>query len=100
MYPMALMCLSPLSRGFMSASIPHVFLLSCGPPVPKPILESTSRQLLLLLATMPILAREALCFQEEISGSTLNPSLLHLGCKEPCGPISDFHVSRPNEVER
>ena len=45
MYPMALMNLGPLSRPLLSATIPHVLLSSCGPPVPNPILVLTSLQL-------------------------------------------------------
>lgn len=30
----------------------------------------------------------------------LKPSLLQLNCKEACGPISFFQVSRPDEVAR
>ena len=100
MYPIALMLLCPLSSVCPEAWIPHVLVSSCGPPVPNPILESTSRQLFWLLAKIPILALEALLFQNALSGSRLNPSLLQYRCREPCAPISDFHVSRPNEVGR
>ena len=44
MYPIALMCLSPLSAPFPAASFPHVLLSSGPPPVPNPILESQVTQ--------------------------------------------------------
>ena len=94
MYPMALMCLSPLS-GETSASLPHVFELSGLPAVPNPILELHESHLSSLL-TIPILALEyPLRLQ-----TTLNPSLLQLYCNEPWEPINSFHFSRPSEVAR
>ena len=54
MYPMTLMCLSPLS-GLSMASLPHVLESSGLPPVPRPILESHEKQLFWLLPTIPIL---------------------------------------------
>ena len=95
MYPMALMCLFPLS-GERVASFPHVLESSCRPPVPKPIRELQEEQSFCWLAVMPILALEKL----GLSPTALNPSLLQLGCKEACEPISHFHVSRPSEVLR
>ena len=56
MYPMAFMNFDPLSRPLSSATIPHAFLSSCSPPVPNPILVSTSLQLFALLVIKPILA--------------------------------------------
>ena len=48
------------------------------------------------LLVIPILALECgLSLQ-----IALNPSLLHLVCKEARGPISDFHEVRPSEVKR
>ena len=32
--------------------------------------------------------------------TTLNPSWLHLDCKEVCEPISDLHASKLSEVGR
>ena len=95
MYPMALMCLFPLS-GWSVASFPHVLESSNRPPVPKPIRELQEEQSFCWLAVMPILALEKL----GLSPTTLNPSLLRLGCKEACEPISHFHVSRLSEVLR
>ena len=95
MYPMALICLSPLSVEYM-ASLPHVLELSCFPLVPNPILESHEWQSFSLLLTIPILALEFSSWLQR----TLNPSLLQLCCKEACEPISFFHVPRPSEVER
>ena len=92
---MVLMCLSPLS-GEKEASFPHVLLLSGIPPVPNPILESHESQSLFSLLVIPILAL-ACTLPLQIA---LNPSLLQLVCKEACGPISDFHESRPSEVAR
>ena len=54
MYPMALMCLFPLS-GERVASFPHVLESSCRPPVPKPIRESQEEQSFCWLEVMPIL---------------------------------------------
>ena len=93
-YPMALMCLSPLS-GTIVASFPHVFESSWRPPVPYPILESQVRQSFSLFAMMPILAFELL-----FATTTLNPSLLQFVCSEACGPIRDFHLLRPSETAR
>ena len=94
MYPMALICLLPLSPPCL-ASFPHVFLVSGYPPVPNPILESGEPQFLCSLPMIPILALELW-----ILVAALNPSLLQWRCKEPWEPISDFHVSRPSEVAR
>ena len=93
-YPIALMCLSPLS-GETLASFPHVFESSWKPPVPNPILESQVKQSFSLFAMMPILA-----FEWELVPTTLNPSLLQFGCSEPSGPTRDFHLLRPNETAR
>ena len=95
MYPMALMCLSPLS-GETPASLPHVFELSGLPPVPNPILESHESQFFPPLLTIPILALECPFLVQ----TTLNPSLLHFFCNEPWEPINSFHFSRPSEVAR
>ena len=77
MYPMALMCLSPLS-GLNVASFPHVLVSSWCPPVPNPILESQVWQILWLLPRIPILALEW-----DVSLHTaLNPSLVHLVYRE------------------
>ncbi len=93
MYPMALMCFSLLS-GYHSAAFPHVLESSGRPPVPNPILESQSLQSFSLLPRKPILALE-----KGLSVHTaLNPSFSQLICKEPCEPISVFHVLRPSEV--
>ena len=94
MYPMALMCLSPLSALYL-ASFPHVFESSWRPPVPYPILESQVRQSFCSFAMMPILA-----FELMLATTTLNPSLLQFGCNEACGPIRDFHLLRPSETAR
>ena len=93
-YPIALMCLLPLS-GEIVASFPHVFESSCKPPVPYPILESQVRHSFSLFAMMPILA-----FDWLLVCTTLNPSLLQPVCSEACGPIRDFHLSRPSETFR
>ena len=95
MYPIALMCWSPLSPPCW-ASLPHVLESSLYPPVPNPILESQLLQTFWLLATIPILALEWLLSVHR----TLNPSLLQLGCKEARDPMSFFHVLRPSEVAR
>ena len=95
MYPMALMCLSPLSVSCL-ASFPHVLESSCFPPVPNPILESQLPQSFSLLPRKPILALECVL----LSLAALNPSLLQLRCKEASDPISVFHVLRPSEVAR
>ena len=95
MYPIVLICLSPLS-GYHSASFPHELLLSGYPPVPNPILESQLEQTSSLLLMIPILA---LGWSRK-SETALKPSLLHLSCKEASEPISNFHVSRPSEVLR
>ena len=97
MYPMALMCLSPLSPPAV-ASFPHV-LESSGPPaVPNPILESQVTQSSSLFPRIPI--RAALKRLNGNVHSTLKPSLLHLCCRDASDPISDFHVSRPSVVLR
>ena len=95
MYPIVLMCWSPLSPPCW-ASLPHVLESSLYPPVPNPILESQELQTFWLLATIPILALEWLLSVHR----TLNHSLLQLGCKEARGPMSFFHVFRPSEVAR
>ena len=98
MYPMALMCLSPLSGKYEpSASFPHVLESSGCPPVPNPILESQLAQSYgpFSLPIIPILA-----FEFEGRLKALNPSLVQLVCKEAFEPISNFHVSRPNHVLR
>ena len=92
---MTLMFLSPLSARVL-ASFPHVLESSGCSPVPNPILESQLLQSLSLLPRIPILALEWRLFLL----IQLNPSLLHLYCKEACGPISVFHVSRPSDVLR
>ena len=94
-YPMALICLSPLSDESI-ASFPHVLESSYRPAVPKPIRESQEPQWFCWLAMMPILALGSL----ELCPTTLNPSLLQWGCSEACEPISIFHVLRPSEVAR
>ena len=86
MYPMALMCLFPLS-GSCVATFPH----ELSPSVPNPILESQVKQSFSWLAMMPILALE-------LPPLTLNPSMLQFFCKEACEPTTFFHVSRPSEV--
>ena len=93
---MALMCLSPLSGDHVVASFPHVLLSSNIPPVPNPILESQLTQSSSLLLVIPILALASFVLLQ----IALNPSLLQLGCKEACRPISDFHVLRSSEVGR
>ena len=95
MYPMALMCLSPLS-GLCVAWFPHVLESSWSPPVPNPILESQLLQILWLLPRIPILALE----QEVLLHIALNPSLLQLVWREAWEPIRLFHVFRPSEVAR
>ena len=95
MYPMALMCLPPLSDD-VCASFPHVLLSSWYPPVPKPILELGVMQSRSLFPRKPILALE----EPSALPIALNPSLLQLFCKEASEPISVFHVFRPNEVAR
>ena len=95
MYPMALMCLSPLS-GETSASLPHVFELPGLPAMPNTILELHESHSSSLLLTIPILALE---YPLQLQ-TTLNPSLLQLYCNEPWEPINSFHFSRPSEVAR
>ena len=90
MYPMALICLSPLS-GAMTASLPHVFDESWLPVVPNPILESQVPQSASLLPTMPILAFAWLWLLQ----ITLNPSFLQPNWREPWEPRSDFHLAAP-----
>ena len=95
MYPIPLMCCSPLSGEYF-AWLPHVLELSGFPPVPKPILESQEEHLFSLLAMKPILA-----FEEPWTLHTaLNPSLLQLCCREAWEPISDFQLFRPADVLR
>ena len=79
MYPMALMCLFPLSGEYV-ASFPHVLESSCRPPVPKPMRESQEPQLFSWLAVMPILALD----RRGLSPTALNPSLLQYDCREAC----------------
>ena len=62
--------------------------------MPKPVRESREEQSFCWLAMMPIHALEWL----GLSPTTLNPSLLQLGCREACEPISNFHVLRPTEL--
>ena len=95
MYPMTLMCLSPLS-GATCASMPHVLVLLGLPPEPNPILESQEKQSPSLLPMIPILVLGRFCK----SLSTWKPSRLQLCCKEPWEPSRLFHVSRPTEVGR
>ena len=89
------MCLLPLS-GECVASFPHELKTSNRPHAPKPIRESREEQSFCWLAMMPIHALEWL----GLSPTTLNPSLLQLGCREACEPISNFHVLRPTELLR
>ena len=91
MYPIARMCLSPLS-GLNFALFPHELF----PPVPNPILELQVEQSFCWLAMMPILALK----KPRLSLTALNPSLLQFCCKEACEPITFFHVSRPSKVAR
>ena len=91
MYPIARMCLSPLS-GLNVASFPH----ELSPPVPNPILELQVEQSFCWLAMMPILALK----KPRLSLTALNPSLLQFRCKEACEPTTFFHVSRPSKVAR
>ena len=93
MYPMLLMCCSPLSVEYF-AWLPHVLVLSGYPPVPKPILESQEEHLFSLLAMKPILAFE----KPWTLHTALNPSLLQLCCREAWEPISDFQLFRPADV--
>ena len=95
MYPMALMCLYPLS-GETPASLPHVFKSSALPPVPNPILESHESHSFPPLLTMPILALE---YTLQLQ-TTLNPSLLQFSGNEPGEPINSFHLSRLSGVAR
>ena len=95
MYPMALICFSPLSVPCL-ASFPHVLESSGYPPVPNPILESHDLHSFCSLPRIPILALE---WELEVH-TALNPSLLQLRCKEACEPISVFNVLRPSEVAR
>ena len=96
MYPMVLMPLFPLSPQCL-ATFPHVLESSGYPPAPNPILESHEAQSFSLLPRSPILTLEK-TFPP--LAWVLNPSLLQLGCREACEPISVFHVSRPSEVAR
>ena len=95
MYPMALMCLSPLSAAPI-ASFPQVLVSSCCPPVPNPILESHLLQSILLSPMIPIRALP----KDRSPLAVLNPSFSQLVCSEACKPISFFHVCRPSEVLR
>ena len=95
MYPMTLMCLSPLS-GSCIASLPQVLESSGNPPVPNPILELQLSQSFIRLLMIPILALEYLLEKR----TALNPSMLQLSCNEAREPISFFHVLRPSEMLR
>ena len=95
MYPIALMCWSPLSPPKV-ASLPHVFESSCFPPVPKPILESHLSQSFSLFPRIPILALD----QALWIPTTLNPSLLQWDCNEAREAMRIFHVFRPSKVAR
>ena len=95
-YPIVLICFSPLSGADVLASFPHELLLSGYPPVPNPILEPQEVHASSSLLIIPILALEA----KRPVPTALNPSLLQLCCKDALEPISDFHVSRPSEVLR
>ena len=94
MYPMVLMCLSPLSAPRV-ASLPHVLLWSWSPPPPKPILESQVAQSSWLLLIIPILAFD---WAGLLLWAALNPSMLHFFCKDASAPINVFHLSLPREV--
>ena len=96
MYPIALICWSPLSKLLNIASFPHVLESSCSPPVPKPILELQDQQSFSSLPTIPILALD----RPVLVHAALKPSMLQLTCKEASGPTTDFHLSRPSEVLR
>ena len=98
MYPIALMCLSPLSPP--EASFPHVLASSGSPPVPNPILESQVTQSFSLFPSIPILAALRAYAGLLYLHLVLNPSWLQLGCREASEPISDFHLLRPSEVGR
>ena len=102
-YPIALMCWSPLSPPCWP-SLPHVLESSGNPPVPNPILESGLSQLFWSLPRIPILALLHWSRPDWHSllmvSIALNPSLLQLGCKEARDPMSFFHVLRPSEVAR
>ena len=91
MYPIAWMCLSPLS-GWSAALFPH----ERYPAVPNPIIELQVKQSFCWLPMMPILALK----KRRRSLTALNPSLLQFCCKEACGPTTFFHVSRPSKVAR
>ena len=78
------------------ASLPHVLESSWCPLVPKPIRESQLPQSFSLFPRIPILALD----QALWIPTTLNPSLLQLGCKEAREPMRFFHVLRPSEVAR
>ena len=82
---------------FFPFPFPHVLLSSGRPPVPNPILESHELQSFCSLPRIPILALAEI---PRGSCAALNPSLLHLSCKEAREPISVFHVVRPSEVSR
>ena len=90
-----MICLSPLSAE-KRASFPQVLPSSWWPQVPNPILESQERQSLLSLPIIPTLALAWLISE----AMALNPSMVQVGCKEACPPISFFHVSRPSDVLR
>lgn len=72
-YPMAFICLSPLSAEIM-ASFPHELESSGCPNKPNPILESQVEQSFSWLLRIPILALMLV--------ATLNPSLLQFRCSE------------------
>ena len=91
MYPVALVCLSPLS-GSSVASFPQ----ELSPPVPKPIMELWVKQSFCWLTMMPILALKIARLSPTIS----NPSLLQIRCKEACEPATFFQVSRSSKMAR
>ena len=90
-YPVALVCLSPLS-GSSVASFPQELY----PPVPKPMMELWVKQSFCWLTMMPILALKITRLSPTIS----NPSLLQIRCKEACEPATFFQVSRSSKVAR
>ena len=92
-YPMVLICFSPLS-GKRVASLPHELESSWRPPVPNPILESHVLHSFCWLLMIPILALDC----RGLTLTTLNPSLLQKDWREACGPINVFHISRPRDV--
>lgn len=95
MYPMALICLSPLSPPCV-ASFPHELVSSGYPPVPNPIRESQEVHTFSLFPRIPILALE----DTLKSARLLKPSLLQFCCREESEPRRSFHKLRPSEVGR